>query len=158
MKKIILSSVLFLISISAFCQQQENGIIYIKHPYIEVVNQANRDYVAQNFSTIKNYFADTARWWVSGLEDFIPIADAVNLWKNDFEHFDNINQTQFGYPDFLHYKKANSMVVQSWWTWTGKSKKTGEVLKIPMVQFDEFNKDGKIVREYIFGDFSKMNN
>lgn len=47
------------------------------------------------------------------------------------------------------------MVVQSWWTWSGKSKKTGEMLKIPMVMFDEFNKDGKISKEYIFGDFSK---
>ena len=29
------------------------------------------------------------------------------------------------------------------------------MVKIPMVMFDEFNADGKISSEYIFGDFSK---
>lgn len=73
-----------------------------------------------------------------------------------FEHFDDVKQVQFGYPDYLHYKKDDSKIVQSWWTWSGKSKKTGEVVKVPMVMFDEFNADGKISREYIFGDFSKI--
>lgn len=155
MKKIIITAALFFLGITAFCQQEENGTIYIKHPYIDAVNNANKDYSANNFATLKNYYADSAMWWVSGMKDFIPLADAVKMWQSDFEKFDDIKQVQFGYPDFLHYKKDNSMVVQSWWTWSGKSKKTGEVLKVPMVMFDDFNKDGKIVREYIFGDFSK---
>lgn len=157
MKKIILLSGLFLLmGMTAFCQKQEtNGTIFIKHPYIDVVINANKDYVANNFTTTKNYFADTATWWISGIKDFIPLADAVKMWKSDFVNFTEVNQVQFGYPDFLQYKKDNMMVVQSWWTWSGKSKKTGEMLKIPMVMFDEFNKDGKISKEYIFGDFSK---
>jgi hypothetical protein len=121
-----------------------------------VVNNANKDYVANNFTTTQNYYADTATWWISGMPDFIPLAEAVKMWKSDFDKFDDISQVQFGYPDFLHYKKDNTMIVQSWWTWSGKSKKTGEVIKVPMVMFDEFNMDGKISREYIFGDFSKM--
>lgn len=145
-----------LCGITAFCQEEENGTIYINHPYIDVVLNANKDYVANNFSTVPNYFADTAKWWASGMEDFIPLADAIKIWKSDFEKFDDIRQTTFGYPDFLHYKKGNDMIVQSWWTWSGKSKKTGETIKIPMVMFDEFNTAGKIKREYIFGDFSKL--
>ena len=101
-------------------------------------------------------YSDTARWWVSGLEKFIPIADAFKSWKSDFDFYNDIKQVQVGYPDFLHYKKENAMIVQSWWNWTGKSKKTGEELKVPMVIFDEFNSAGKIVNEYIYGDFSKM--
>lgn len=158
MKKILFTTALFLFGIAAFCQKEEtNGTIYIKHPYIDVVMNANKDYVANNFSTTKNYYADTAKWWISGMEDFIPLADAVKMWQSDFEKFDEVNQEQFGYPDFLHYKKDNTMVVQSWWIWSGKSKKTGEVVKVRMVMFDEFNTDGKISREYIFGDFSKAN-
>lgn len=156
MKKILLSTLLMLCGITAFCQEEENGTIYINHPYIDVVLNANKDYVANNFSTVPNYFADTAKWWASGMEDFIPLADAIKIWKSDFEKFDDIRQTTFGYPDFLHYKKGNDMIVQSWWTWSGKSKKTGETIKIPMVMFDEFNTAGKIKREYIFGDFSKL--
>jgi hypothetical protein len=155
MKRIMIIAGFILSGLTAFCQQEENGTIYIKHPYIDVVNNANKDYVANNFTTTQNYYADTAKWWVSGMADFIPLADAVKMWKGDFEKFDDVKQTQFGYPDFLHYKDKNSMIVQSWWTWSGKSKKTGDVIKVPMVMFDEFNTDGKIVREYIFGDFSK---
>ncbi len=156
MKKILITAFLFLSGITAFCQEEENGTIYIKHPYIEVVNNANKDYVANNFTTVPNYFADTAKWWVSGLPNFIPLADAVKMWKSDFDKFDDIKQVPTGYPDFLHYKKDNAMIVQSWWTWSGKSKKTGDVIKVPFVIFDEFNTAGKISREYIYGDFSKM--
>ncbi|MBS1496309.1 MAG: hypothetical protein JSU03_07390 [Bacteroidetes bacterium] len=156
MKKIIVTAALLFIVFSAFCQEQKNGTIYIKHPYIDVVMNANKDYTENNFTTVSKYYADTCQWWISGLEKFIPLADAVKAWKSDFDKFDDIKQTQLGYPDFLHYDKDNIMVVQSWWTWQGKSKKTGEALKVPMVIFDEFNTDGKISREYIYGDFSKL--
>ncbi len=158
MKKIIfLSMGLFLLTISAFCQEEENnGTIYIKHPYIDVVNNSSKAYESQDWSTLRTIYSDTAKWWVSGTEKFIPIAEAIKSWHNDFVKFDDIKQIPQGYPDYLHYKKDNSMYVQSWWTWTGKSKKTGEVLEVPIVVFDEFNTDGKIVREMIYGDFSKM--
>lgn len=158
MKKILLSTALFLFGITAFCQQEENGTIYIKHPYINVVNETSKAYEAQDWATMKNYYADTAKWWVSGMKKFIPLADAMTSWKSDFVHFDSVKQVPQGYPDYLHYKKEDAQIVQSWWTWTGKSKKTGEVYKIPMVVFDEFNRDGKIVLEYIYGDFSKVSN
>lgn len=156
MKKILLSATLILIGITAFCQEEQNGTIYIKHPYIQVVMNANKDYVANNFSTVSNYYADTSKWWISGLADFIPLTDAVKMWKSDFDNFDNIKQTQMGYPDFLHYTKGDAKIVQSWWIWSGKSKKTGEDIKVYMVMFDEFNAEGKIGREYIYGDFSKL--
>ena len=47
------------------------------------------------------------------------------------------------------------MVVQSWWIWSGKSKKSGEIIKVPLVMYDEFNSAGKVVRQYTIGDFSK---
>lgn len=156
MKKILLTAALFLFGMTAFCQQEENGTIYIKHPYIDVVNNATKAYEAQDWATLNTIYSDTAKWWASGMEKFIPIADAEKMWHSDFVKFDNIKQAPQGYPDYLHYKKDNSMYVQSWWTWTGKSKKTGEIIKAPMVVFDEFNTDGKIVLEMIYGDFSKM--
>jgi hypothetical protein len=156
MKKIIVTTGLFLLGIAAFCQQEENGTIYIKHPYIDVVNNAGVAYEAKDIAKLKTMYSDTAKWWASGMEKFIPIADAMKIWMSDFDYYDNIAQKSFGYPDYLHYTKDDGSTVQSWWTWSAKSKKTGEVVKIPMVIFDDFNKDGKIVREYIYGDFSKM--
>jgi SnoaL-like domain len=156
MKKIMITAGLFLLGLTAFCQVEENGTIYIKHPYIDVVNNAATAYEKQDLAALKTMYSDTARWWASGREKFIPIADAMKLWMTDFDKYDDIKQIPQGYPDYLHYKKDNGMTVQSWWTWTGKSKKTGEVLKVPIVIFDDFNTDGKIVREYMYGDFSKM--
>ena len=152
MKKIMIMAGLFLLALTAFCQEEENGTVYIKHPYIDVVNNAGTAYENQDLDALRTMYSDTAKWWASGREKFIPIADAMKLWMTD----DDIKQVPQGYPDYIHYKKNNDMIVQSWWTWTGKSKKTGEVLKVPVVIFDEFNADGKIVREYMYGDFSKM--
>ena len=147
---------LFLVGITAFCQQQENGSIYIKHASIDAVNSSVKAYLAKDVEALKKIYSDTAKFWVSGMEKFIPIADAMKMWMTDFDYYVDIAQKEFGYPDYLHYKKDDSKVVQSWWTWSGKSKKTGEALKIQMVVFDDFDKNGKIVKEYIYGDFSKM--
>jgi len=67
-----------------------------------------------------------------------------------------ITQKPVGCPGYLHYKDQDARVIQSWWKWTGKSKKTGEVVKIQKVMFDDFNTAGKIVRESVYGDFSKL--
>jgi len=87
----------------------------------------------------------------------IPIAEAMKLWMADFDMFDSIDQKQYGYPDYLHYKDEDAKTVQSWWTLSGKSKKTGQWVRIPMFTSDDFNEDGKIIRESSYGDFSKWN-
>lgn len=156
MKKVILAACLSLLGVAAFCQQEENGTIYIKHPNIDAVNNAAKAYMAKDNAANKMIYSDTAKYWASGMEKFIPIADAMEMWVKDFDYFDDISMTTFGYPDYLHYKKDDTKVVQSWWTWSGKSKKTGEVVKVPIVMFDDFNNDGKIIRETVYGDFSKL--
>ncbi len=156
MKKLLMTTALFLLGIIAFGQMEENGIIYVKHPNIDVVNNANKAYESQDWGSINNYYADTAKWWASGMEDFITLSEAIKSWKSDFEHFDDVKQIPQGYPDYLQYKMGDAKIVQSWWIWTGKSKKTGKDVRVRMVMFDEFNADGKISREYIYGDFSKL--
>ncbi len=72
------------------------------------------------------------------MEKPIPIKEAMNMWMSDHEKYDSLKMTPYGYPDYLEYDKDNAKVVQSWWTWSGKSKKTGETTTIPVVQFDFF--------------------
>ncbi len=51
-KKIILTSFLFLFGIAAFSQKEEkNGTIYIKHPYIDVVNKSAKAYLEKDDAT-----------------------------------------------------------------------------------------------------------
>ena len=156
MKKIFLTTGLFLLATAAFCQEEENGTIYIKHPYIDAVNKAQDAYLKKDEATLKMIYSDTAKFVASGMPKWIAIADGIKMWMSDFDYYTEIAQKPVGYPDYLHYKDADTRVVQSWWTWTGKSKKTGEVVKIQMVMFDDFNTAGKIVRESVYGDFSKL--
>jgi Domain of unknown function (DUF4440) len=157
MKKIIVTIGLFISGVTAYCQQEENGIVYIKHPNINAINTSAKAYEAQDVTTLKTLYSDTATYWMSGMTKRIPIAEAFKNWMSDFDVYDSIMQKPFGYPDYIHYKDGDQKIVQSWWTLSGKSKKTGEIVKVPIVIFDDFNNDGKIIREAIYGDFSQWN-
>ncbi len=156
MRKIILTSSLFLIVLACFSQEEKNGTIYIKHPYIEIVNKSQKAYMEKDVATNSKLFSDTAKFWVSGMGKPIPIANAFKNWTADFDYYDSIRMKRVGYPDYLAYIDQDTKVVQSWWTWFGKSKKTGATLRIDFVQFDDFAKDGKIDFESLYGDFSQM--
>ena len=157
MKKLITLSVgVFMFAAFAFCQtEQKNGTIYIKHPYIDVVNNEDKAYLSNNPDGIK-YYADTAKFWINGMDKPISVSEAFKIFSGHFITYDDIKMEQVGYPDYLHYIDRDSKIVQSWWKWSGKSKKTGQMVSLDCVKFDEFNKDGKIVFEGLYGDFSKM--
>ena len=158
MKRTILFSLLLLLGVGCFSQPVMNGTILSKHPFIDVVAKSGQTYVNKDWNAAKALYADTAMWWISGLEKGVHMADAIKMWASDFDYFDNINQVYEPgtYPDYLHYKDKDLQVVQSWWIWSGKSKKTGEQVTVHMIQIDTFNKDGKISGEWIYGDFSKL--
>ena len=157
MRKVILSALLFVICLAAFSQkEEENGTIYISHPYIDVVNNSMKAYLDKDIAANTAIFADTATVWFSGLEKPLPVKDVLKEWATDHDYYSDIKVSKVGYPDYLHYKDKDQKYVQSWWQWSGKSKKTGEVLKIDFVQFDRFNSAGKIENEALYGDFSKM--
>jgi hypothetical protein len=156
MKKMLLSLALFLMGTACFSQEERNGDIYIKHPYIEIVNNTNKAYMAKDGAAYSKYYSDTAKFWVSGMKKDVSIPDALKMWSLDFGYYDSVTIRAVGYPDYLAYKDHDQKVVQSWGIWSGKSKKTGAVLKVDYVQFDGFNKDGKIIFESLYGDFSQL--
>lgn len=157
MKKILTTIALFLFVTTAFCQKEEkNGTIYIKHANITSVLNSTKAYLEKDVATNRKLFSDKATFWVSGMEKQIPIEDAFKLWTSDFDFYDDIKVEVVGYPDYLHYLDKDQRYVQSWWKWSGKSKKTGEIITVNYVQFDKFDAAGKIIFESIYGDFSKM--
>jgi hypothetical protein len=156
MKSIIAGLCLLLASTAGFSQEERNGDIFIKHPYIEIVNKTNMAYLANDTASNRMFYADTARFWASGMTKSVGYYDNLKHWADDFSYYDSIRLEPTGYPDYLAYKDQDAKVVQSWGKWFGKSKKTGKTLRVDYVQFDNFNKDGKIEFEMIYGDFSQM--
>src|SRR5664279_223247 len=114
MKKMILSLCLILMGTACFSQEERNGDIYIKHPYIGVVDNANKAYLANDPVAGAKYFADTAKFWASGMPKQVGISEAMKNWALDFNYYDSIRISTVGYPDFLAYKDHNEKVVQSW--------------------------------------------
>jgi hypothetical protein len=156
MRQIILTICLVQLALAGLAQEERNGDIYIKHPYIEVVKKSVKAYLDRDIAANTKIFADTAKFWVTGMPKPIPIAEALKMWSADFNYFDSITLKVVGYPDYLAYKDQDAKLVQSWWTWYGKSKKSGEKIRVDLVQFDSFNKDGKIDFESLYGNFDKM--
>ncbi len=158
MKKFFILSFLSLTGILGYSQEVENGIVYMKHPNIDAVIKSAGAYVAKDMNTEKTLYADTAKWWFSGLPKPIPIGEAYKGWLNDFNYFDSVQQVaQPGsYPDYIHYKDHDQKTVISYWVWSGNSKKTGEKMKVWFIQLDNFNNAGKIEFESLYGDFSKI--
>ncbi len=90
------------------------------------------------------------------MEKPMSLSDALKMWGNDPTYFDSIKVTPVGYPDYLEYVKDNDKIVQSWWHWSGKSKKSGNVVNVDFVQFDNFNSAGKVGFEYAYGNFAAL--
>jgi hypothetical protein len=157
MKKLFLSLCILAIGIASFAQAEKtNGTIYINHPYIDAVNKSVASYMSQNVAVWRTLYADTAKFSITGIAKSFSIQEQEKYFGLDFKYFTNITMKPYGYPDYLHYEKDNAMVVQSWWIWSGKSKKTGKEVKILFVMFDDFNSAGKIVSESSFGDFTEQ--
>ena len=72
MKKIIVIAGLLVSGIAAFCQQEENGIVYVKHPYIDAINTSAKSYEAKDVTTLKTLYSDTATYWISGRKKVFP--------------------------------------------------------------------------------------
>jgi len=129
---------------------QENGKVYINHPYIITVRKLVNAYCAKNIVAMSEFFStdamlsnSTMKWGVT-----MDLAAAKKEWESEFANNDNIKIRQVGYPDCIYYAKDESYVVYSWWVWSGISKATGKKIEAPLMLSHSFNKEGKIVSEY----------
>jgi len=151
MKKLLIVA-LILLSCGVFAQDmQKNGTIYKTHPYITVVNNSNELFLKQDWNGLAGLYADTAKFYDPSSPKAISLADEKKGWSGIYNDWEQITVTKQGYPDGLQYDK-DPFTVQSWWAVTAVNKKTKKTAKVYMVQFDEFNKDGKIARELSYYD------
>jgi hypothetical protein len=151
MKKLLIA-VFTLFACSVFAQgPQKNGTIYKEHPYITIVNNSNDLFLKQDWDGMAKVYADTAKFYDPSSEKGISLADEKKGWADIYNGWEQISVTKQGYPDGLQYDK-DPFTVQSWWVIKAVNKKTKKAVKVYMVMFDEFNKDGKIGREISYYD------
>jgi hypothetical protein len=131
---------------------QENGKIYINHPYIITVRKLINAYCAKNIATMSEFFSpdaffrnSTMKWGATN-----DLAARKKELEATFAKNDNIKMLQVGYPDCMYYAKDDSYMVYSWWVWSGISKASGKKTEFPVMLTHSFNKEGKIVSEDIY--------
>ena len=129
---------------------QENGKVYINHPYILTVRKSVNAYCAKNINTMSEFYSpdavfsnSTMKWGVT-----MDLAARKKGWEAEYAKYDNIKMRQVGYPDCIYYTKDDSYVVYSWWVLSGISKANGKRIELPLMLSHSFNKDGKIVNQY----------
>jgi ketosteroid isomerase-like protein len=128
---------------------QENGKIYINHPYIITVRKYINAYCAKNIVAMSEFYSPDAVFSNSTMKwgESMDLAANKKDLEQQFAKFDNIKMRQVGYPDCIYYAKNDSYVVYSWWVWSGISKANGKKIESPVMLSYSFNKEGKIVSE-----------
>lgn len=128
---------------------QENGKIYINHPYIITVRKLVNAYCAENLSETLGFYSPDAIFSNSTMKwgETMDMAMQKKQIEKEFAENDNIKMRQVGYPDCIYYAKGDSYVVYSWWVWSGTVKATGKKVEMPLMIADTFDKEGKIISE-----------
>lgn len=132
-------------------ETNENGEVYINHPYITTVRKGVNAFVARDFETMGSFFSPKAKVTFSAmtpgesmtLEEYLKyISDRYSDEGIEYKVKQN------GYPDCLHYAKDDAWVVYSWWEL--HVKKDGKKHVIPMMLAHNFNDDGEIVQLHVY--------
>ncbi|MDN3549654.1 nuclear transport factor 2 family protein [Mucilaginibacter aquaedulcis] len=150
--KNLLILALMLMAGTTFAQDVlKNGTIYKEHPYITIVNNSTELFLKQDWDGLSKLYTDTVKFYDPSSPNKISLADQKKGWADIAAKWEQIKVVKVGYPDALEYDH-DPFTVQSWWKVTAVNKKTKKTATFHMVQFDEFNKDGKIAVEYAYYD------
>jgi len=136
-------------AISTSGATQENGKIYINHPYIISVRKLVNAYCSENLAAMTDFyspgvsFANSTMKWGENMD----LTARKKELTESFANTDNIKMRQVGYPDCIYYAKNDSYTVYSWWIWSGTSKADGKKVEFPIMLSHSFDQKGKIVSE-----------
>jgi hypothetical protein len=138
--------------IDASDKTQENGKIFINHPYIVTVRKLVNAYCAMDVKAMAEFYSKDARFYNSTMKmgESMDLAARIKASEATFANSENIRMRQFGYPDCMYYSKEDNYVVYSWWILTSTQKAGGKKIELPIMLSHTFNKDGKIVDEMAF--------
>lgn len=130
----------------------ENGTVYINHPYINTVRKLVNAYCAGDIETMTDFYTPKTMFWKSDgkANEFLNLEEKMKENKETFANYNNIKLTQIGYPDCIYYSKDDNFIVYSWWILSCTTKDGKKKSDIPVMLSHDFNKEGKINREFLY--------
>lgn len=129
-------------------EPRANGTVYDNHDNINVVRRMYAAVEKNDLDKAFSFFHENARFrnvnmpvgeWMSLEEDR---AFTEEIHKN----YDNIIFEQVGYPDYVHYERNDSRVVQIWYNIHMTRKSDNKSIEMPYHALIDFNDEGKITR------------
>lgn len=130
---------------------EENGEIYINHPYITTVRKGVNAFVAGDMDKMGSFFSSEAKITFSAMNkgESLNVEEYKKYLAGRYLNDDiSYNVEQTGYPDCIHYEKDDAWVVYSWWNIIVK--KDGKKRVLPLMLAHNFNDDGEIIHLHIY--------
>ena len=130
----------------------ENGKVYINHPLIAKVRHLMNAFRAKDIDKWATFFSEKATFGNSTMKfgETNNLEDQIKGLKESrfFKPETKFKIKEIGYPDCLYYAKEDGYVVYSWWLYIewGKDKK----IEVPFMVSTTFDKEGKIVKDYVW--------
>ncbi|MDG1509022.1 MAG: hypothetical protein P8Q53_04500, partial [Flavobacteriaceae bacterium] len=126
----------------------KNGVIYKDHPSIGTVRKVYYHLAQGNIEKTFQDFGKNARIYDSNLtdKDYNSLEEQIESVTSVLSEFEIVSIDEVGYPDYLDYE-GNGGVALSWWKFTFKNKKSGEMKTMKLHSQMWFNSKGKIGRE-----------
>lgn len=155
MKNLLL--IILLISNTAIAQKMvQSGIVYKKHPNIEVMRKLAALYEKGDAEGMSKFFDNKVQF--IGMSRYVvgvppknrSLAEAKSGWENIISNWD-LKMTETMRPIGLQYS-SGAFTVQSWWLITAVNKKTKKRAEVDMALIDEFNGEGKIIAQRQYYD------
>ncbi len=155
MKKLLSTLLLLCMIIGVNAQKNANGVIYDKHPSIDVVEKFMQAFVKGDAATMTSLTTDDFRaynslntsWEYKGQDLATCIRNAQN-YANNYTNF-SITKRGASYPDALEYKK-DGIWVYTYNMFFAINKKSGFKIESPYDCTFIFNADGTKIKSMNF--------
>ena len=155
MKKLFSTFLLLCVLMGVNAQKNANGVIYDKHPAIDVVEKFMQAFVKGDAATMtslttddfKAFNAMNTNWDYKGQDLATCIRNAQN-YANNYTNF-SITKTEGSYPDALEYKK-DGLWVYTFNMFFAINKKSGFKIQSPYDCAFIFNAEGTKIRRMNF--------
>jgi hypothetical protein len=155
MKKLFSTFLLLCVLMGVNAQKNPNGVIYDKHPSIDVVEKFMQAFVKGDAATMtslttddfKAFNAMNTNWDYKGQDLATCIRNAQN-YANNYTNF-SITKTEGSYPDALEYKK-DGLWVYTFNMFFAINKKSGFKIQSPYDCAFIFNAEGTKIRRMNF--------